>query len=448
MVTTHQAYRFALDPSAGQERDLLSHVGGSRFAYNYLLATVKSAINQRQAEESYGVPEADLTGYVNVSHYSLRRLWNERKGDVAPWWESNSKEAYSDAAKRLSGAMGNFFDSRTGGRKGRTAGFPRFHRRGTHESIRFTTGVMRLEPDRHHVTLPRLGTLRTHESTRKLARRVEAGTARILSSTVTRSGRGWFVSFTVEVERPVTVTRNPVRVIGIDVGIKTLYTGATCDGTHVLAVPNPRNTRRSGRALGRAQRVMSRRQGPDRRTNRSASSRWLKAKSRVTRIHKDTANRRLDLIHKTTTALAKNHDVIVVESLNVAGMVRNHCLAKAVSDAAFGEFVRQLRYKTTWHGSTLVAADRFYPSSKTCSDCGAVKTKLLLSEREYVCTSCGTVIDRDLNAAVNLARLGVMSPTGSGPVAGRGGKHKTVQPSGRTAAADETSISMQPLRVA
>ena len=252
MTVTHQAYRFALDPSAGQVRELLSHVGGSRFAYNFLLATVKTAIDQRHAEESYGIPDEHLTAYVNVSHYALRRLWNERKDTAAPWWESNSKEVYSDGAKRLSNAMGNFFNSRTGKRKGRVAGFPRFHRRGTRESVRFTTGTMRCEPDRHHVTLPRLGTIRTHESTRKLARRVEAGTARILSSTVSRSGGRWFVSFTVEIKRDIPVTRNPVQVIGIDLGINTLYVGATPDGSPALTVENPRNTLRSEPALRRA----------------------------------------------------------------------------------------------------------------------------------------------------------------------------------------------------
>jgi putative transposase len=147
------------------------------------------------------------------------------------------------------------------------------------------------------------------------------------------------------------------------------------------------------------------------------------------------------MIHKTTTSLAKNFDVIVVESLNVTGMVKNRSLAKAVSDAAFGEFARQLQYKTTWYGSTLITADRWFPSSKTCSDCGAVKTKLLLSEREYLCSACGTVIDRDVNAAVNLARLGVTSHTESASVSGRGGERKTRGDLSHRAATVETSIS-------
>lgn len=441
---THQSFRFALDPSPAQQRALRSHIGASRFTYNHLLALVKATINQREAEKSYGISESDLTPFVNVSHYSLRKTWNDRKDTYAPWWEENSKEAYSDGAKRLSQAMGNFFDSRTGKRNGRSAGFPRFKRRTDAGSMRFTTGPIRVEPDRHHVTLPRIGTLRTHESTRKLARRLENGTARILSASISRAGGRWFVSFTVDVERATHPTRPAKRVIGVDLGVKTLYTGATPDGEHILTVENPRNTRRSEALLRRAQRKLSRKQSPDRRAGQKASKRWEKANARVRRIHRETANRRSDLIHKTTTHLAKNYDVIAVESLNATGMVRNRPLAKAISDAAFGEFVRQLQYKTLWYGSTLEQAPRYYPSSKKCSGCGAVKTKLLLSEREYVCSTCGTVIDRDVNAAVNLARLGVTSPTDSSAVAGRGGKHKTEQSTDCDAAASEASIS-QPL---
>lgn len=340
--------------------------------------------------------------------------------------------------------MGNFFDSRTGNRKGRAMGFPRFRRRSESGSVRFTTGVMRVEADRHHVTLPRVVTIRTHESTRKLARRVEAGTAKILSATVSQSGGRWFVIFGVELERQVTPTRAARKVVGVDVGISTLYTAATSNGWEAFTVQNPRNTLRSEALLRKAQRNLSRKQGPDRRTGHKASNRYRKAHKRVQRIHRETANRRLDLIHKTTTHLAKNYDIVVIESLNVTGMVKNSRLAKAVSDAAFTEFSRQLQYKCSWYGSTLVVADRWFPSSKTCSECGAVKTKLLLSEREYVCTTCGTVLDRDHNAAVNLARLGITSPAVSSTVAGRGGKYKTKRVSPRSAAANETSIS-QPL---
>jgi putative transposase len=135
------------------------------------------------------------------------------------------------------------------------------------------------------------------------------------------------------------------------------------------------------------------------------------------------ANARRNLIHETTTMLAKDYDVIVVEDLNVAGMLRNHSLAKHIADASWGEFTRQLEYKTKWYGSTLVKAGPFYPSSKTCSRCGTVKAKLSLDERTYHCETCGLAIDRDVNAAINLARLGLPG-TSSGT--GRGGEVRPV----------------------
>jgi putative transposase len=144
----------------------------------------------------------------------------------------------------------------------------------------------------------------------------------------------------------------------------------------------------------------------------------------VQQIHAGVRNARSNLIHETTTRLAKNYDVIVIEDLNVAGMVKNHSLAKHISDAAWGEFARQLEYKTNWYGSTLVKVDRFYPSSKTCSQCGTVKATLSLDERMYHCGACGLVLDPDHNAAVNLARQGLPG-TSSGT--GRGGEVSPAQ---------------------
>jgi putative transposase len=139
------------------------------------------------------------------------------------------------------------------------------------------------------------------------------------------------------------------------------------------------------------------------------------------------ANARKNLLHETTTYLTNNYDLIVVEDLNVAGMLKNHSLAKHISDAAWGEFVRQLEYKSTWYGSTLVKADRFYPSTKTCSQCGTVKAKLSLDERTYHCEPCGLTLDRDLNAAINLARWTSTSTfAATNSVAGRGGEVRPV----------------------
>ena len=208
------------------------------------------------------------------------------------------------------------------------------------------------------------------------------------------------MSFTVEVERAERTPARPDSVVGIDVGIKhlaVLSTGELVDNPRHLAA-----ARAPARALGRA---ASRKTGPDRRTGRRPSKRWERAATRLARAHARVANLRRDGLHKLTTQLTLEYATIVVEDLNVTGMLRNHRLARHIADAGFAEIRRQLAYKTTWNGGRLLVADRWYPSSKTCSGCGAVKTKLALSERQYTCQACGLVIDRDRNAALNLAAL-------------------------------------------
>ena len=255
----------------------------------------------------------------------------------------------------------------------------------------------------------------------RFARRLDNGTARIMSATVRRHGGRWHVSFTVEVERAERVPARPASVVGVDVGIKHLAVLSTGE-----LVANPRHlveAQARMRALGRA---LSRKTGPDRRIGRQPSKRWERAAARLGRAHARVANLRRDGLHKLTTRLAAEHGTIVVEDLNVTGMLANRKLARHIADAGFAEIRWQLAYKTTWNGGRLLVADRWYPSSKTCSGCGAVKTKLALSEREYECEACGPAIDRDHNAALNLAALAAQFDTaGSGPAAGRGADRKT-----------------------
>jgi putative transposase len=247
------------------------------------------------------------------------------------------------------------------------------------------------------VTLPRLGTICTHESTRKLARKLANGTARIMSATVSRTAQRWFVSFTVAVERAAPAAHaRPGSAIGIDLGVKALLTGADCDG-NLITIPGPKPLRRSLRRLRRTSRAHSR------KTPGSANRR--KHTDRLARIHARVANIRADALRKATTDLAVRYQTICAEDLNVAGMVRNRKLARVISDQGFGQALRMLGYKTGRASGQLIKADRFYPSSKTCSACGAVKAKLALSERVFTCESCGIIIDRDINAARNLLSL-------------------------------------------
>ncbi|MFG1991532.1 IS607 family element RNA-guided endonuclease TnpB [Actinoplanes sp. NPDC048988] len=416
-----QAYRFALDLTPSQERSVLAHAGAARKAHNWTLARVKAVLDQRAAERSYGLDDELLTPALGWSLPALRKVWNAEKNVVAPWWPQVSKEAFNTGLDAVARGLKNWSDSRSGKRTGRKVGFPRFKsRHRCTPSIRFTTGTIRVEPDRMHVVLPRLRRLKLHESTRKLARRLDAGTARIMSATVRREGRRWFVAFTVEIEREIPAAR-PESVVGVDVGIKhlaVLSTGELVPNQKHLETAQPRL-----RALGRA---LSRKQGPDRRTRQKPSSRWKRASERLAKAQARVANLRRDGLHQLTTRLAREHATIVVEDLNVSGMLKNRHLARRIADAGFGAMRRQLAYRTQWNGGRLMVADRWYPSSKTCSACGAVKTKLTLRERTYHCTLCGLVLDRDLNAARNLAALAVEVITaGSGPVAGRGAIQKT-----------------------
>ncbi len=394
MATVRQAYRFALDPTPRQQGRLASHTGAARFAFNWGLALVKKRLDRRTAGEDVAVP---------WSLFTLRREWNQAKADVAPWWAENSKEAYSSGLDGLARALNNWSESRQGRRAGKPVGFPRRKRKGrSRDACRFTTGTIRVEPDRHHVTLPRLGRLRTHESTRKLARRIEQGTARILSATISRQAGRWYVSFGCEVQRTIRGPRHPQATIGVDVGVRHL---AVCsDGRRV---PNPAPLQQALRRLRRLNRRLARRYGPlaPDGSTRGPSKGWQRTRQRLAEAHAKVANLRRNSLHHLTSALAEEYGTVVVEHLNVSGMLRNRRLARRIADAGFGELRRQLGYKTTWAGGVLVQADTFYPSSKTCSGCGYVKAKLPLSERTYRCEHCGLVADRDLNAAWNLAQL-------------------------------------------
>ena len=377
-----ESVKVALDPSPAQERLLLSHAGAARFAYNAGLAHVKACI------EGDAKPEWSL--------YGLRRWWNSSKDTLAVsddgviWWRENSKEAYSSGLEALAKGLSNWSKSRLGDRKGRRVGFPRFKSKDrTTPRFAYTTGSFGLiEGDPKALRLPKIG--RVHCMENVTAR---VGDTRVLRMTVSQRAGRWYASLTVERDTPAAVRPPTGGAVGVDLGVKTLAT--LSDGT---VIENPRCLAASERRLKRAQKALSRKT--------VGSKRRAKARAKVARLHAHVANQRLDAMHKATTWLASTYSHISIEDLNAAGMVKNHRLAKAVSDASFGEFRRQLEYKTARTRAALRVIDRWYPSSKTCSKCGAVKAKLSLSERVYRCDGCGLSIDRDLNAAINIKVAG------------------------------------------
>lgn len=374
----YEAVKVALDPTPAQERRLLSHAGAARFAYNAALDHVKEGIEAGEKPE--------------WSFYSLINWWNANKNELAVdsdgviWWRDNSKESYNSGLESLAKGLSNWSKSRKGARKGRKVGFPKFKAKSkTTPKFACASGSFRLiDCDPKALRLPRIGRVHCMED---VSARV--GDARVLRMTISQRAGRWFASLTIEREDE-SITHAPKGdSVGVDLGIKTLAT--LSNGT---VFENPSHLKQSERKLKRAQQALSRKM--------PGSNRRAKAKAKLARIHAHVANQRHDTLHKLTTYLANKHSEISIEDLNVLGMAKNHHLAKAVMDASFGEFRRQLEYKTTRTGARLNIVDRWYPSSKMCSRCGRVKTKLSLSERTYRCDGCGLVIDRDLNAAINI----------------------------------------------
>jgi putative transposase len=400
-MIVHQAYRFALDPTVRQRRALQSHCGAARFAFNWGLRAVRANLNIRDDER--GSPGDPVTPVLSWNLPALRREWNRHKAEVAPWWIENSKEAYSSGLDGLARALQGWSASRRGDRQGQRICFPRFRKRGHRDSCRFTTGAIRVD-DVRHITLPRLGRLRTCEATTSLGRRVADGSAVITAATVSREGDRWFVSFTCTVDRAISPVHGKAGTVGIDLGVLALATLSTGE-----QVQGPRALRSSLRSLRRLSRHHSR--------CRSGGANRRKASRRLARRHSRIGNLRRHHLHVLTTKPAKNHGRIVIEDLNVRGMSRSargtvarpgsnvaakRGLSRSLADQSFGAVRRMLEYKCSWYGSELVVADRFFASSKRCSGCGSTVASMPLRLRTYACGACGLSVDRDVNAARNL----------------------------------------------
>ena len=294
--------------------------------------------------------------------------------------------------RSLAQGLSNWSKSRKGQRKGKRVGFPKFKSKNT--AMRFAYSTAFTAPtasDTYGLKLPRIGRVHCMENVHK---RVNG--ARLVRITVSRRAGRWYASLTVERESATASapTSSPKRgAVGVDLGVKNIAT--LSDG---FVIPNPRALGTRLKALRKAQQALSRKV--------KGSARREKAKERVARLHARVADVRADAINKATTLIARNYSTVCIEDLHVAGMVKNRHLARSVSDAALGEFRRQLEYKTARSGAVLRVVDRWFPSSKTCSNCGVVKAKLSLSERVFDCDACGLSIDRDLNAAINICVAG------------------------------------------
>lgn len=436
-----RAYKFALAPTPAQEQQLLRWCGNSRLAFNYAIAAKKASHETWRTRVTklvdQGVPEAEARKKVKVpmpTKPGIQKTFQTERGDtrtetdgVCPWWHDVNTYVFQSAFADADRAWKNWLDSFKGKRAGRRVGYPRFKKRGRcrdsfrlhHDvkkpGIRFTTY--------RRLRLPAFGEVRLHDSAKRLGRLIARGDAVVQSVTVSRSGHRWYASVLCKVATDLpgkpSKAQQEAGTVGVDLGVKylaALSKPLERGDYRTMLLPNPRHLAAAMRRLKKAQQDLCR--------TEKGSHRRERAKRRVGRIHHEVSVQRQAALHQVTKKLATRYSVVAVEDLNVAGMTRSAKgtveepgrkvrqkagLNRSILDTAMGETRRQLAYKTSWYGSRLAVLDRWWPSSKTCSECGWQNPRLTLSDRMFTCGQCGITMDRDLNAARNIERHAVVA---------------------------------------
>lgn len=359
-----------LDPTIKQANALARAAGVSRFTYNWALAEWN---RQYQAGEK-------------PSALKLKKQFNAIKGDEFPWVYESPRDASSQAFADLGRAFSNFFASCRGTCKGKKIGYPQFKKRGARNSFYVSNDrfSFRRRGKRGIVRLPVIGDVKTFEHLRFQGK--------IMSGRVYRQADHWFIAVNIDVPVELVQHVHPREIVGVDLGIKTAV--VTSRGE---AIDAPKPLKRRLKQLRRASRMLSRR-------TKGGKNRE-KARARLARLHQRIANVRKDFWHKITTRLCRENQTVVIEDLNLSFMLHNRKLSRAASDVGLGRFKPMMLFKSVAIGVQVVVADRFFPSTQRCSQCGNIKTgdeRLGLSDRVYQCTACGFAHDRDLNAALNL----------------------------------------------
>jgi putative transposase len=427
----HTTFRFALAPTLSQAALLARHAGASRFAYNQSLRLVTDALVVRRADPQVRVPWSGFD-LINAFNTWKRSEAAGRVFIVAPdgtttkritglgWRGDVSAQVFEEAAIDLGRALAAYAASNNGNRRGPQVRFPRHKKKGRcRDSFRLRNKTNNIRVGDGHprsVTLPRIGTVRVHDDTRRLRRllrpvpyldpstgqQVLTPRGKVLFATVSRHGTRWYVSLNVQAPDLHQQRRHPRRTdgdhgawVGLDRGLTAFLVAATADGVEVGRWEGPKPLQRGMAGLRRRARAASRVQPRSR--NRARAIR------RLSRRHARIADIRRSFLHEVSTRLVQTHDRLCLEDLGVASLIRNRHLARGISDAGWAELARQIGYKAAWFRAELVICDRWFPSTKTCSRCRTVKRQMRLDERLFCCDSCGLVTDRDRNAAASLA---------------------------------------------
>jgi putative transposase len=401
-----RGWRFEVEVTGpGQWSVIARQFGGRRYAYNWSLAQVKANLDARAADPTVAP--------LRWSFYDLRRAWNRAKQEAAPWWRECSKEAYASGIADLVAALHNWSDAKRGRRAEQRVGFPRFKARHRDRGrVRFTTGAMRLEADRRHLTLPVIGRLRSKENTRRLQRLIAKGRARLLSMTLSEHGGRLFVSVATIVAQAPRNPAQPKARCGIDLGIGQEWAVIAHDDDTIQRVAHPAPWTAIQKEHRRVARQLSR------RIVGSCGHRQTRAK--LAALDRRATNLRTHQVHTLTTSLSRRYGTIVVEDLDIAAMARGmgrRAFRRSVYQAGLGKIRLILTYKCGWVGGRLLVADRWFASSKTHHGCGGYLADLGVGERKWLCPACGGLVDRNANAAMNLRDwTGPVSSTGMSSV--------------------------------
>ena len=371
----YEAVKVTIDPSPREERLLLSNCGGARFAYNTMLNYIEDCYKNNID--------------VKINFYNIRSMWHEMRDKVAPWHKINSKECYANAIANLCQSYKNFFDSYNGKRKDKV-GKPKYKKLCSNRSFTLSSGYFKI--NNKNICLSKIGWIHSFENIQK-----RVGHGKMKSCNVSTDGLKWYVSILVERE-DVSFMRKDNSFIGIDLGLINLAT--TSDGE---LIENPKYLNKFEAKLKKELKILARKQGF--RKGEKKSKKYIKQLLKVRKLHAKVRNCRKDNIEKITTEICKHYKNICIEDLKIKSMQKNHRLAKSLSDASLAMFRTYLEKKAKKYDNIIYVIDTYYPSSKTCSNCGHVKTKLDLGDRTYVCEKCGNVIDRDYNAALNLENI-------------------------------------------
>ena len=405
----HTTFRFALRLDATQQAAMERHAGASRWAWNAALAQVTDCLDRRAAGEELDVPWSgfDLINWINAYKRSEAAGVDDNGRPGLPWRSEICAQVFEEAAVDLGRALKAFSDSKRGLRAGRRVGFPRFKKKGRckdsfrlRNKINKRSGRSSIRVVGRTVTVPRLGSLRVWDDTRKLRRLLARG-GKICFSTIRRQGSRWYVALNVDAPELHPSLRHGVdsdssEPLGVDVGLTDFVVAARADRAGEQRYRAPKPLYAQARKLRRASKRLSRRQRGSRRRARAARQ--------LSNVHARIWNIRNHFLHEISNHLIETQ-VVVFEDLNIVGMMSNRHLARAVGDSAWGRLMHLVTYKQQWRGGTVVHADRWFPSSKLCSSCGWEAPAMPLSQRRFSCENpaCALVCCRDLNAAANLA---------------------------------------------